>query len=150
MSYVHHHTAIKTRDIERSVQFYSLLGLVVDVRFKTGAARAAWLRASSTANVTSGDGRGSSAAGPRLELIEVPSYMGPAPKALDLAADANMAVLGLNHLALDVSEAVRAPTTHRWCMPPPRLRGEAGMPNYTTHPVQFTGQTFGWVVGLSM
>ena len=38
-----HHTAIKTRDIENAIKFYSLLGYEVEHKFRSGPARAAWL-----------------------------------------------------------------------------------------------------------
>ena len=54
-----HHAAVKCRDIERSMKFYSLFGLEEACRFRSGAARCAWL----------------TGAAARLELIEVPSYV---------------------------------------------------------------------------
>lgn len=90
--YHFHHYAIKTKNIFNALKFYSLLGMEEKVRFKTGAARAAWIEG----------------VGVRLELIEVPEFMAPEGRAADLSADANVAVLGLNHAALDVTAAARA------------------------------------------
>eukprot|EP00633_Aureoumbra_lagunensis_P011049 CAMPEP_0197329194 /NCGR_PEP_ID=MMETSP0892-20130614/5538_1 /TAXON_ID=44058 ORGANISM="Aureoumbra lagunensis, Strain CCMP1510" /NCGR_SAMPLE_ID=MMETSP0892 /ASSEMBLY_ACC=CAM_ASM_000538 /LENGTH=156 /DNA_ID=CAMNT_0042825675 /DNA_START=182 /DNA_END=649 /DNA_ORIENTATION=- len=82
------------------MKFYSLLGLREEVRFRTGSvsvrmiyknkfcltqARAAWLQG----------------AGMRLELIEVPEYMNPDNAAPDVFR--NSTTLGLNHVAIDVS-----------------------------------------------
>lgn len=82
-----HHTAIRTKDIKRAMKFYSLLGLEEEVRFKAGFARCCWLRASS---------------GARLELIEVPDYRNPDERAPELLE--NVSTLGLNHVAVDVSD----------------------------------------------
>ncbi|KAJ1447464.1 Glyoxalase/Bleomycin resistance protein/Dihydroxybiphenyl dioxygenase [Pelagophyceae sp. CCMP2097] len=81
----HHHVAVRTRNIENSMKFYSLFGLEEIARFRIGVARCAWV---------AGD------AG-RLELIEVPESMDPPAKARDLLNDE--VALGLNHIALDVT-----------------------------------------------
>ena len=67
-----HHSAVRTVDIERALKFYSLLGLEEEARFRSGAARCAWLRGLGT----------------RLELIEVPPAVGAgrAPDGLAAAA----------------------------------------------------------------
>ena len=92
-----HHTAIKTRDIEAAINFYSLFGFEPTIKFRTGPARAAWLEQT---------GANSN----RIELIEVPSYMlnepeGMKSRALDLMK--RQELLGQNHFALDVSESMR-------------------------------------------
>ena len=79
-----HHAAIKCRDIERSMKFYSLFGLEEACRFRSGAARCAWLTGAAT----------------RLELIEVPSYVNATAAPDGLVEEA----VGLNHLALDVTD----------------------------------------------
>ena len=76
---------IRDRDIEKSLQFYSLLGLDEERRFRSGAARCAWLRSAGGAA--------------RLELVEVPDYVDAGRAADGLAANH----VGLNHVALDVS-----------------------------------------------
>ena len=78
-----HHSAIKCRDIERSMKFYSLFGLEEQCRFRSGAARCAWLTGAAT----------------RLELIEVPSYVNATAAPDGLVEEA----VGLNHLAFDVT-----------------------------------------------
>jgi catechol 2,3-dioxygenase-like lactoylglutathione lyase family enzyme len=90
-----HHTAIKTRDIEMSIQFYSLFGFEPTAKFRAGPAKAAWLE---TANGSS-----------RIELIEVPAYIllepeGMKKRAIDLIQRQD--ILGQNHLALDVTPDV--------------------------------------------
>lgn len=77
---------MRCADISASCRFYSLLGYTVERRFRSGAARAAWL--------------GTAAGSSRLELIEVPSYS-PSCRAVDL--DADREILGLHHLAIDVT-----------------------------------------------
>ena len=79
-----HHAAVKCRDIERSMKFYSLFGLEEECRFRSGAARCAWLTGAST----------------RLELIEVPSYVNATAAPDGLVEEA----VGLNHLAFDVTD----------------------------------------------
>jgi hypothetical protein len=88
-----HHTAIKTRNITMAISFYSLFGYEVECRFRTGPARAAWMRFPVDHSA-------------RLELIEVPSYMlQQQPRALNLLVRPD--VLGYNHLALDVSAQIQ-------------------------------------------
>jgi len=67
-----HHTAVRTVDVERALEFYSLLGLEEEARFRSGAARCAWLRG----------------LGARLELIEVPPAVGAGRAPDGLAATA--------------------------------------------------------------
>ena len=78
-----HHCAVRTRNIERAIKFYSLFGLEEEARFRSGSARCAWLRGLDA----------------RLELIEVPGAADEDPAPDGLAA----AAMGLNHVALDVS-----------------------------------------------
>lgn len=97
VSLVLHHTAIRTRNITTAIDFYSLLGFQVQVQFRAGPARAAWLSLPSS-NAT------------RLELIEVPSYIlnepaGMRRRAPDLMENAQE--LGYNHMALDVTAQIR-------------------------------------------
>mmetsp|Transcript_20677 Transcript_20677/g.30432 ORF Transcript_20677/g.30432 Transcript_20677/m.30432 type:complete len:310 (+) Transcript_20677:19-948(+) len=107
-SLLSHHTAVKTRDIEASITFYSLLGFDVETKFRSGPARAAWL---TNANPNDSDNEQQKRyPSSRIELIEVPSYMlqeekGTRKRALDLAK--NEALLGINHLALDVTACIQ-------------------------------------------
>lgn len=87
-----HHTAIKTRNITMAMSFYSLFGYEEECRFRTGPARAAWMRLPADPRA-------------RLELIEVPSYMVQQPRAPNLLARPD--VLGYNHVALDVSMQIQ-------------------------------------------
>lgn len=93
-----HHTAIKTRNVETCIQFYSLLGFTVETKFRAGPARAAWLAC--------GDER---QRGARLEILEIPGYMlnepaGTKRRSLDLTQQPQM--LGYNHMALDVTSTL--------------------------------------------
>ena len=65
------------------MKFYSLFGLEEACRFRSGAARCAWLTGAAT----------------RLELIEVPSYVNATAAPDGLVEEA----VGLNHLAFDVT-----------------------------------------------
>lgn len=90
-----HHTAIRTKDIESSIKFYSLLSFEVEDKYLIGGqVKAAWLQNKST----------------KLELIEVPEHVLGAAKELVRAADqmAKINLLGLNHICLDVTESIRA------------------------------------------
>ena len=69
----------------RSLKFYGLFGFEEEARFRSGAARCAWLRGART----------------RLELIEVPPALEAAPAADGLGPTH----VGWNHVALDVSDA---------------------------------------------
>ena len=93
-----HHTAFKTRNITLGIEFYGLFGFEVSKKFRTGPARAAWL-----------EQKGISSS--RIELIEVPSHMlnepeGMKRRALDLFQKQEL--LGLNHLAMDVTSSIQA------------------------------------------
>jgi len=104
-SIITHHVAIKTRNIERSIKFYSLIGFVVESKFVSGPARAAWLLHT---NSNAPENTSSS----RIELIEVPSYMlnepaGKIRRAIDLTKREEL--LGLNHVALDVTACIPRP-----------------------------------------
>ena len=97
-----HHIALKTRNIENAVNFYSLLGFRVETKFISGPAKCAWLVHSNDEN----DNNASSTIMSRIELIQVPAYMlnepeGMKRRALDLAKREEL--LGLNHFALDVT-----------------------------------------------
>lgn len=102
-----HHTAIKVRNIENAIKFYSLLGFHVETKFVAGPARCAWLLHESE-HINSQPTSLSS----RIELLEVPSYMlneseGKIKQAIDLTKREEL--LGLNHLALDVTGCIPRP-----------------------------------------
>ena len=91
-----HHMAIKTRDIELAIKFYSLLDFDVETKFLAGNVRAAWLQQKGE--------------GVRIELIEVPSSMlsepeGARRRAADLMQRPDL--LGLNHYAIDVTTSMK-------------------------------------------
>ena len=93
----YHHTAIRTRDIELAISFYSLLDFEVETKFLAGNVRAAWLQQKNQ--------------GVRIELIEVPSSMlnepeGARRRAVDLIQRSD--VLGLNHYAIDVTSSMKS------------------------------------------
>jgi hypothetical protein len=95
-----HHTCIRTRNIENAINFYSLFGYGIEVKFRAGPARAVWLTNSKESKT------GQSDAASRLEIIEVPNYVldekeGTIKRALDLMKHETL--LGLNHFALDVT-----------------------------------------------
>ena len=98
---ISHHVAIKTRNITVAIQFYSLLGFEVEAKFRAGPARAAWLTQLESPSS-------------RLELIEVPSYLLNEPEGMKRRAINLMErqeLLGCNHLALDVTDSLRATRT---------------------------------------
>jgi catechol 2,3-dioxygenase-like lactoylglutathione lyase family enzyme len=97
-----HHTALKTRNITNAIEFYSLLGYQVASKFRAGPARAAWLELpqGNTASV-------SAASVSRLELLEVPAYMLPSPRERAPNLMDQQAVLGYNHVALDVTYQIQ-------------------------------------------
>jgi len=102
----HHHTCIRTRNIEAAVKFYSLFGYEIETKFRAGPARAAWLTTSGRSSK-----KGQSDAAARLEIIEVPSYVldekeGTIKRALDLMKHESL--LGLNHFALDVTPHIES------------------------------------------
>ena len=111
-----HHMAMKTSNIEMSIAFYSLLDFYPVAKFRSGPARAAWLEHMANGDVRSEVGARSNSAA-RIELIEIPDeilYEGideeakkqmPRKRALDRMA--NSAVLGWDHMCLDVSESIR-------------------------------------------
>ncbi|KAL9181828.1 hypothetical protein ACHAXT_012171 [Thalassiosira profunda] len=108
-----HHAAVKTRNIENAIKFYSLLGFRVESKFVAGPARCAWLLHESCSRDNSDNSNGNSN-GPksRIELLEVPSYMldepeGTTRRAIDLAKREEL--LGLNHFALDVTNNIPRP-----------------------------------------
>ncbi len=107
----HHHVAIRTRNIENAITFYSLFGYEVEHKFRAGPARAAWLTNAMVPDDDNDDndmkkkGQSTNVAS-RLEVIEVPSYIlnekeNTIQRAMDLLKQE--AVLGLNHHALDVT-----------------------------------------------
>ena len=94
-----HHLAIRTRDIELAIQFYSLLDFEVETKFLAGTVRAAWLRQEK-----------SNSEGVRIELIEVPRGIlreteGTRQRAIDLSK--RLDLLGFNHYALDVTSSIK-------------------------------------------
>lgn len=91
-----HHTAIRTRDIEAAMSFYSLLGFQETCKFRAGPAKACWL------SLPEG--------GARLELIEVPRHLWREPNGRPRAPDlmSQSTVLGLNHVALDVTLQIQS------------------------------------------
>jgi len=113
-----HHAAVKTRNITMAIQFYSLFGYTPVSKFRAGPARAAWLELdhappqSSNSSSSPSTSSAAAAGAARLELIEVPAYMLPppqenkppprAPNLMDLPA-----LLGYNHVALDVSAQIQ-------------------------------------------
>jgi len=112
-SIISHHVAIKTRDIEMAIKFYSLLGFQIETKFVSGPARAAWLLHDNSSGVgdNNGDTTASTAATvkSRIELIEVPKYMlnepdGMKRRAVDFTKREEL--LGLNHYCLDVTSCI--------------------------------------------
>ena len=114
-----HHTAIKTRNIETAIKFYSLFGFEIEHKFRAGPARAAWLTNSYFTNdddeEVDDEGinkemiKGQNDVASRIELIEVPAYMlnekeNTIKRAIDLVQ--NESLLGLNHYALDVTSYI--------------------------------------------
>ena len=102
----HHHTAIRTRNIENAIKFYSLFGFEIETKFRAGPARAAWLTTSKSPT----DKQGQSDVASRLEVIEVPGYVlnekeGTIKRAFDLLQ--NESLLGINHYALDVTSQIK-------------------------------------------
>jgi len=105
--------AVKTRDIELAIQFYSLLGFHVETKFVAGPARAAWLLHGNPDD-NDNDSTTTTTLKSRIELIEVPSYMlnepeGMKRRALDLTKREEL--LGLNHFCLDVTNCISKRTT---------------------------------------
>ena len=128
-----HHVAIRTRDIETAIKFYSLFGYQIEHKFRSGPARACWLindyftqprnrndnnnndNTDNDNNDNDDDGnnnkkitciKGRNDAASRLELIEVPPYMlNEAENTIKKAIDLiqKESLLGLNHYAIDVT-----------------------------------------------
>jgi len=99
-----HHIALKTRNIENAIKFYSLLGFHVETKFISGPAKCAWLIHSNDDQNDNNNAPGAITS--RIELIQVPAYMlnepeGMKRRALDLTKREEL--LGLNHFALDVT-----------------------------------------------
>jgi len=117
-SLYHHHVAIRTRNIENAIKFYSLFGFKVETKFRAASARAAWLSNAMLPNGNKNDeqsndeglkGQSYNTAS-RLEIIEIPPHVlnekeGTIKRAIDLLQ--NEAILGLNHYALDVTPYIR-------------------------------------------
>jgi catechol 2,3-dioxygenase-like lactoylglutathione lyase family enzyme len=104
-----HHVALRVRDIELSIKFYSLLGFAVETKFRAGPAKAAWLKQQQQQQKESHDGTGM-----RIELIEIPKHMLQEPEGKRARAPhgfQNEVLLGFNHMALDVTQIVRAMNT---------------------------------------
>jgi len=106
--------AVKTRNIENAIKFYSLLGFHVETKFVAGPARAAWLLHGGSSNSDEEDDENESPSiKSRIELIEVPDYIlneteGKIKRALDLTKREEL--LGLNHFCLDVTRCIPKPT----------------------------------------
>lgn len=99
-----HHIAVKTRNIENAINFYSLLGFRVESKFVSGPARCAWL-----IHESHNDDQDPNTIKSRIELIEVPSYMlnepeGTKRRAVDFTQREEL--LGMNHFALDVTKHI--------------------------------------------
>lgn len=88
----HHHTSIRTSNIESSIKFYSLLGFETECKFRSGPANAAWLIIP--------------ASRARIELIEIPPHMSSPSKAIDVVT--NPTHIGYNHLSLDVTNCTKS------------------------------------------
>lgn len=102
----HHHVALRTRNIENAIKFYSLFGYDVETKFRAGPARACFLT-----NECDPEKKGQSSVASRLEIIEVPEYIlgeekGTIKRALDLMKYEDL--LGLNHHALDVTPYIHS------------------------------------------
>ena len=90
-----HHVAIRTKDIDNAIKFYSLLNFEVEEKYMiNGEVRAAWMSNNAT----------------RIEFIEIPERILGAPKELVRAADQmkKLNLLGLNHICLDVTQSIRS------------------------------------------
>jgi len=95
-----HHIALRTRDIDNAIKFYSLLGFEVEAKFRAGPAKAAWLNQPLH-----------NRSDLRLELIEVPQHIlkeqeGRRKRAPNGFLDETL--LGFNHLALDVTHLINS------------------------------------------
>mmetsp|Transcript_16473 Transcript_16473/g.23432 ORF Transcript_16473/g.23432 Transcript_16473/m.23432 type:complete len:291 (-) Transcript_16473:203-1075(-) len=107
-----HHTAIRTRNIETAISFYSLFGFEVEAKFRAGPARAAWLTIKPRQILDENDIRSESKIDTtlaRLELIEVPGHIlqeksGTKKSAIDLLKHESL--LGINHFAIDVTSCI--------------------------------------------
>ncbi|KAL3782390.1 hypothetical protein HJC23_005438 [Cyclotella cryptica] len=99
-----HHIALKTRNIENAINFYSLLGFRVESKFVSGPARCAWL-----IHESHNDDQDPNTTKSRMELIEVPSYMLNEPEGMKRRAvdfTKREELLGWNHFALDVTKHI--------------------------------------------
>eukprot|EP00563_Minutocellus_polymorphus_P017138 CAMPEP_0197719890 /NCGR_PEP_ID=MMETSP1434-20131217/3455_1 /TAXON_ID=265543 /ORGANISM="Minutocellus polymorphus, Strain CCMP3303" /LENGTH=202 /DNA_ID=CAMNT_0043304677 /DNA_START=203 /DNA_END=808 /DNA_ORIENTATION=+ len=117
--------AMKTSNIDMSIAFYSLLDFHPVAKFRSGPARAAWLEHQpdgSGGDNDDGPDTNICSTAARIELIEVPEeilYDGmdeearkqmQRKRALDRMK--NSAVLGWDHICLDVSDPIRAMSTN--------------------------------------
>jgi len=116
-SLAHHHTAIKTRNITTAIAFYSLFDFRVEVKFRAGPARAAWLIHDPSSPSAEIKQKFNCILPPpptqqsRIEIIEVPSYsLNEQPNQIKRSLDLIKyeTALGLNHVALDVTECIRS------------------------------------------
>lgn len=99
-----HHIAIKTRNIENAINFYSLLGFRLETKFLS-ASKCAWLI--HTAHDENDDNLSSIVS--RIELMQVPPYLlnepeGMKRRGIDMTKHEEL--LGLNHFALDVTHNI--------------------------------------------
>jgi hypothetical protein len=110
-SYTIHHTAIRTKNITVAIKFYELLGFIVETKFRAGPARAAWLVLIDINNNNNNNNNNinqqQSGSSSRIELIEIPSYMGY--RTINGLQNENL--LGYNHMALDVTNHIPSSTT---------------------------------------
>jgi len=111
-----HHTAIRTRDINTAIKFYSLFGFTTESKFRAGPCRAAWIINTNNDDCKKGGDddesrKGQNSVACRLELIEVPAYIlqekeSEKKRSIDLLSNESM--LGLNHYALDVTAYIES------------------------------------------
>ncbi|KAL3783709.1 hypothetical protein ACHAWO_000301 [Cyclotella atomus] len=99
-----HHIAIKTRNIENAINFYSLLGFRLETKFLS-ASKCAWLIHTSHDE----DDDNLSTIVSRIELMQVPPYLlnepeGMKRRGIDMTKHEEL--LGLNHFALDVTHNI--------------------------------------------
>lgn len=130
-----HHVAIRTRDIETAITFYSMFGFEVQHKFRAGTARAAWLAQEGVDGVPP----------LRIELIEIPNYIldeqpGARARAVDLLARYDL--LGYNHLALDV--------THFCCMNKTDSDTVASLTDYMYHLNSTSQKIFGKTIRVAL
>ena len=91
------HTCLKTSNIIKSIDFFSLFGFEIQTKFRAGPARAALLASSLTELMV-------------IELIEVPNQFLPQMVSPDFHC--NQALLGFNHICFDVSSKCTSLADH--------------------------------------